>query len=125
MGRTTGYLTKEYTAPAGVPAYRIVNWGAADGTVATAVDGTKECVGVTSELATAANEYASVFRVGNIAEVMFGAEVTRGDPLTADAQGRAVPAVAGDHVVGNAESSGVLGVIGTVTVQPHVFSVAA
>lgn len=126
MGRTTGYLTKEYTAPAGVPANRIVNWGGADGSVATAVDGSKECVGVTSELATDPGEYASVFRVGNIPEVMFGGNVTRGDELTADAQGRAIKAtIAGQHCVGNAESSGALGQIGTVTVQPHIFTPAA
>jgi hypothetical protein len=126
MGRTTGYLTKEYTATGAIPANRIVNWGAADGSVALATDGTKEAVGVSSELDTEANEYCSVFRVGNIAEVEFGAAVGRGQPLTADAQGRAIPATtAGQFVVGNAESSGVLGTIGTVTVQPHIFTPAA
>lgn len=125
MGRTTGYLAKEYTAPAAVAKNRLVNWGAADGTVAVAVDGSKELVGVSSELDTAAGDYCSVFRIGNIAEVIYGGNVARGDPLTADGTGRAIKAtVSGQFVVGNAEISGVVNDVGTVTVQPHMLSLA-
>lgn len=126
MGRTTGYLTKEYPCAAGVAANRLVNWGAADGLVALAVDGTKPFVGVTSELATDAGDYASVFMNGNIAEVTFGGNVTRGDPLTADAQGRAILAAPAIHstvyIVGYAECSGVAGDIGTVIVSPQTLT---
>lgn len=61
---------------------------------------------------------------GNIEDVVFGGNVTRGQPLTADAQGRAVAAApaAGANVycIGFAEVSGVVGDIGTVIISPFI-----
>lgn len=56
----------------------------------------------------------------HVAHVEYGAAVTRGQWLTSDAQGRAVPAVpgAGVRVIGMAMISGVLGDIGSVWIQP-------
>jgi len=118
MGRTTGYLTKEYTAVGAVPAHRITKWGAADGAVTLATDAASPLVGVNAELDVEDGEYASNFMLGNIAEIEFGGNVVRGDPITADAQGRGVALVGAGHIVGYAESSGALGTIGTVIVNP-------
>ncbi len=46
--------------------------------------------------------------------------MTRGDDLTADAQGRAVVAAAGNRVIGKAMATGVLGDIGSVLIDRGV-----
>jgi hypothetical protein len=124
MGRTTGFLTKSLEATTAIPARRFVKYGAADGTGVPAVSGAAFIAGVSSELDTAVGERASVFMNGNIADIVYGGNVTRGDPLTADAEGRAVAAApaAGANVFcgGFAEVSGVLGDIGSVAVSPFI-----
>jgi len=120
MGRTTTGLIKSLVATAAVPARRLVKFGAADGAGVLATDGSAYIRGVSADIDTAIGERISVQMSGNVAEVVYGGNVTRGDSLTADAQGRAVAAVAGDHAVGFAEVSGVLGDIGTVDVAPHI-----
>lgn len=122
MGRTTGLLQKGYTATAAISARRIVKFGAADGTVVTATDGSAPLIGVQSELDCDSGDRASVAMVGNIEDVVFGGNVTRGDPLTADATGRAVVAApaagANAYIIGFAEVSGVANDIGTVIINP-------
>lgn len=122
MGQTTGLLTKSLEATAAVAKRRLVKFGAADGAGVPATDGTAFIVGVSSEVDTAIGERISVHSIGNIADVEYGGAVTRGDPLTADAQGRAVTAApaagANVYIVGYAEVSGVLGDIGSAYVQP-------
>jgi hypothetical protein len=122
MGQTTGFLTKSLTATTAIPARTIVSYGAADGTGVPANGSAAALVGVSGDIDTAVGERASVHEVGNIAEVVYGGNVTRGDPLTADANGRAVVAnAAGQRCVGFAEVSGVLGDIGSVPVAPFIF----
>jgi len=119
MGRTTNGLIKSRVATTAIPAYRFVKEGPADGTGVPAVDAAAPIIGVSSELDTAVGERASVQMAGNIAEITYGGNVTRGDKLTADAQGRAVTTTTtGAHYGGIAEVSGVLGDIGTVMVTP-------
>lgn len=122
MGQTTGFLTKSLTATAAIRARRFVKYGAADGTGVEATDATAFIAGVSSELDTAQGERASVHMNGNIVDIVYGGTVTRGDPLTADAQGRAIVAnTAGQRCGGFAEVSGVVGDIGSCTVSPFVF----
>jgi len=121
MGQTTGFLTKSLTATTRIPARTLVKYGAADGTGVPAVDATAFIPGVSSEIDTEVGERASVFMNGNIADVIYGGTVARGDALTADAQGRAVATTTtGARIVGFAEVSGVLGDIGSVVVTPGV-----
>lgn len=121
MGQTTGFLTKSLVATTAIPARRLVKFGAADGTGVPAVDGAAFIYGVSSEIDTAVGERVSVHSVGNIADVEYGGTVTRGDALTADAQGRAVATTtAGARCVGFAEVSGVVGDIGSTIVTPFV-----
>lgn len=122
MGKTTGFLTKSLTATTAIPAHTLVKYGAADGTCVPAVDATAFIFGVAHEIDTAVGERCSVHGPGNIAPVIYGATVARGDPLTANASSQAIKATAaGQFVVGFAEVSGVAGQIGTVTVAPFVY----
>lgn len=113
-------LVKNYTAEAAIAPHRIVKFGAADGGVLQSAAAADAHIGV-SLLGAAAGERLDVVRDG-IAEVEYGAAVTRGDLLTADAQGRAVPAApaagVNARVIGIAEVSGVAGDIGAVAVEP-------
>jgi hypothetical protein len=56
--------------------------------------------------------------VGGIAYVLYGSAVSKGAFVSANADGRAVPAVSGDRVVGRAEKTGVNGDIGLVLLAP-------
>lgn len=122
MGQTTGGLTKSLEATTAITKRRLVKYGAADGAGVPAVDGAAYIVGVNSDVDVAIGERASVFGVGNIADVEYGGTVTRGDPLTADATGRAVTAApaAGVNIFigGFAEVSGVVGDVGSMVVHP-------
>lgn len=126
MGRTTGFLQKGYTAGGTITARRFVKFGAADGAVIQAVAATSAIIGVQSELSIVAGERASVAMVGNIEDVDFGGTITRGDPLTSDANGKAIKATTtGQFIAGFAEVSGVSGDIGTVILSPGVFAASA
>ena len=118
----TPQLIKNYTAEAAVNRFRIVQWGANDGTVKHAVLATDKSIGVIEAFGAATGERVDIVRSG-IADVEYGAPVTRGDPLTADAQGRAVTAApapgTNNRIVGYAEVSGVLGDIGCISVNPE------
>lgn len=121
MGRTTNGLIKSRNATATILARRFVTEGAVDGAGAQASGSAVNIIGVSSELDTAAGERCSVIMVGNVAEIVFGGNVNRGDALTADAQGRAVATTtAGARIGGTAEVSGVAGDIGTVNVNPGI-----
>lgn len=123
MGQTTGFLTKSLTATAFIPKRRFVSFGAADGTGIPANGTAAAIVGVSSELDTDVGQRASVHMNGNIADIEYGGAVTRGDRLTADAQGRAIAATtAGQRTGGIAEVSGVLGDIGSVIVTPGTYA---
>lgn len=84
-------LATNYVADVAIPKYRIVKHGTGDRAVTAATAATDSSIGVTNELDTAAGERVDVWHVG-IAYVEAGAAVTRGAPVTADAQGRGVTA---------------------------------
>lgn len=117
-------LIKSCTVGAAVSARRIVKWGAADFTVIQGAAATDFLVGVTGELgATNANGDTSVdVALTGLADVQYGGAVTRGDPLTSDANGKAVAAAPGagvnNRIIGFAWVSGVLDDIGQVQLAP-------
>jgi hypothetical protein len=121
MGMTTGFLTKALTATAAVGKRLLVAYGAADGTCVQASGATAKIVGVSENIDHVAGERVSVFKVGNTADVVYGGTVARGDPITSDANGRAIKATAaGQYCVGDAEVSGVVGDIGSVDIHPYI-----
>ncbi|RAM63213.1 DUF2190 family protein [Herbaspirillum rubrisubalbicans] len=108
-----------YAAETALAKFRIVCYGATDGSVKQAAASTDLMIGVTEGFAYAAGDRADIVRSGP-AEIEFGGPVTRGQPLTSDAVGRAIAAApaagVNARIIGYAEVSGVLGDIGSVYV---------
>ncbi|ENY6783320.1 hypothetical protein ACF1CY_000736 [Providencia rettgeri] len=82
-----------------------------------AVDGNRFIMGVSTLITSDVNDPIDVIRSG-FAPVEYGDAVEAGDPLTADENGCAIPAAAGDFIVGYAEESGLEGDIGSVWIAP-------
>ncbi|MGK9234782.1 DUF2190 family protein [Inquilinus limosus] len=112
-------LVKTFVAAAAFAGYRIVKFGA-DDTVALATAPADMAIGVVDMLGASAPGISCDVVLTGIAEVEYGGPVTRGDDLTADAQGRAVVAAAGNRVIGKAMATGVLGDIGSVLLDRGV-----
>ena len=113
-------MIRNFKAEGVIPAFTIVKMGSADGQILAAAAATDKLMGVTTDIGAAINERADMI-MGGVADVLFGGAVTRGDPLTSDASGRAVTAApaAGANVrlIGFALVSGVLGDVGQIEVK--------
>ena len=113
-GRTDG-LIKSFKAGAAVTRRRFVKFGGADDTMIQAAAVTDAIIGVSTEIDAANGEPMDVCLSG-LAEVEYGGNVTRGDRLTSDANGKAVtaaPAAGVNNRIGaTAMASGVAGDIG-------------
>ena len=95
-----------FKAGAAVAKHKIVKPGAADDRVVQAADAGDKIIGVTDRPAAAAGDPVDVAVIGEV-PVECGAAVTRGDLLTSDANGKAVPTTtAGNAVLGRALRSG-------------------
>lgn len=116
-------LNRNYTAEAAIAAYRIVKPGASDGAVLQGAAATDALLGVCESVGPAAGERCDIVKAG-IADVEFGGTVTRGAPITSDANGKAVAAApaAGSNVrvIGFAEVSAVAGDIAPILISPCV-----
>lgn len=123
MHRGNPLLEKNYLSGAAIAAYRIVMWGSSDYVVVQAAAATDLSIGVSDLGCTAAGDPLDIHRVG-IVPVEYGGNVTRGQKLTADSNGKAVAAApsAGSNaqIIGTAEISGVSGDIGLVLIAPSV-----
>lgn len=86
-------LTKNRIAGAVIAAFRFVKPGDADGEVLQAAGSTDYICGATGTLGASADERIDIHDVGMV-EVEFGGAVTRGQPVTSDADGKAIAAVA-------------------------------
>lgn len=122
MGTTNSSIITPHTADAAINPYRIVKAGAADLSVAQAAAATDYLMGVTGRVsADAAGEQVDVYRDG-VQPVDFGGTITRGQPLTSDANGKAVVAApsagTNNRIIGFAEISGVSGDRGLVFINP-------
>lgn len=82
-------LSKAFIAAAAVAAYTIVAHAGTNGHVTPATAATAALFGVTQQLGAGAGERVDVC-LGGLPEVRMGGAVSAGDPLTADASGRAV-----------------------------------
>lgn len=116
-------LNRAGMAEGAISAYRIVKFGANDGGYLQAAAATDFLVGVCESVGPASGERLDVVKAG-IALIEFGGTVTRGQPITADASGKAVAAApaAGSNVriVGFAEVSAVAGDIAEALIAPGV-----
>lgn len=114
-------LITNHSAEGPIAPYRLVKVGSNNRAVAQAATVSDLIVGVSDSIgANAAGDPIDVLRSG-IAEIEFGGPVTRGQPLTTDADGKAVvasPAAgANAEIIGWAEVAGVAGDIGSVFIE--------
>lgn len=110
-------LTVGYSTEGEVKGCRLVCHGEAAGSVKQATAATDKLLGVSTRVTTNATEHTDVVRSG-LALVTYGGTVKRGDPLTADAQGRAVKASSGNIIIGFAEEDGDADEVGGVFLMP-------
>lgn len=122
MSRT---LILPFTASAAIIGRRILKHGAADGTAVQATASTEAFIGVSDAMGAPAGGVCDVHLDGPV-PIEFGGPVTRGDKLTADAQGRAIlanPAAgATAEIIGRALVSGVQGDFGDVHLSRSTFT---
>lgn len=116
---------RNYIATAAIGAYLIVKHSANDGEVTQASAATDTLLGVTEGIAPAAGERVDIVLSG-LADVTYGGNVAKGDPLTSDANGKAIKAtVAGSRIIGFAEVAGVANDIGLVHISLGTLALAA
>lgn len=89
---STPTLIKNYTAGGTVAEYRIVKFGAADGEIVHAAAATDAIVGVSVQPGSTPQGRRCDVALAGIANVIAGGTITRGAPVTADANGAAVEA---------------------------------
>lgn len=121
----TEMFIKSYRADAAVGPHLIVKAGAADGSIAQASGPTTAIMGVADSLGGSTGQIMDTVN-GGYATVIYGGIVTRGAPLTSDANGKAVVAtVAGSRLIGFAVLAGAAGDKGTVHVQLGTLALGA
>lgn len=117
-----GSKSRNYTSTAAIAARRIVKFGSADHAVLQAAAATDLSIGISELGCTAAGDRLDIIKEGCAVKVEYGSTVTRGQPLTADADGKAVVAApaagVNNRIVGFAEISGVSGDIGECFICP-------
>lgn len=115
-------LYKQYVAAAAIAPYRIVVPGAAAGTVQQAAAASGKSFGVSWDVGPLTGERVEVCHAG-MHLVEAGGAFAASDPLTSDANGRAVLAnTAGQRVVGISQEAAVAaGDLVQVLISPHVF----
>ena len=118
-------LVKSYLAEGTIGPCRIVKPGANDYGVAIAAAATDKLIGVTLPLISVIAGDSVEVAHDDIADVVLGGTVTRGDLLTSDANGAAITATAAAgsnvRVIGIAVVSGVAGDIIPVLINPGSF----
>ena len=123
MNRNSLGLVKNLTASAAIAPYRIVAFDAAAETVSQAAAAGDRICGVSGVRGTeAADERIDVY-MDSVQTVEFGAPVAAGDPITADADGKAIPAApAADttiRIIGFALEAGGADVRGQIHITPQ------
>lgn len=106
-------------ASAEVAGRRIVTLTGDDYEAAQASAASDALIGISTETGAPDGGRLDVI-IDGVSNVEYGGTVAAGDPLTADAQGRAITAADGDNVVGRALIAGVSGDIGSVIIAPFV-----
>ncbi|MCB0252561.1 MAG: DUF2190 family protein [Anaerolineae bacterium] len=117
-GRNEG-LIKSFVPGAAIAPYRCVKHDTTDNSVVQGAAATNPLIGVSNSLGAAANDDTVDVVFSGIAEVEYGGNVTRGDLLTSDANGKAIATTtAGNRIIGIAMASGVSGDIGLALINP-------
>jgi Uncharacterized conserved protein (DUF2190) len=112
-------LVLAYKPESDIPKHRLVKFGVSDTSVTIATDNAATFIGVTTDIDAALGEPQCDVVRSQLAKVVYGAAVTKGDFLGSDAQGRAIPVTtASTNYAGIAEISGVVDDIGSFLVCP-------
>jgi hypothetical protein len=102
-------LIKSKKAEGTIYPNRIVKHGSADGLIAQGAAATDALCGVSTEVGAEDGGVIDIVKSG-IPEIEFGGTVAAGDPLTSDADGKAIKAtVAGSRIIGFADVAAVAG----------------
>lgn len=116
-------LVKNMTVSAAIEKYRIVAFGAAVSTINQASAAADLLVGVTGQVGAVAEDERVDIYMDGVRTVEFGGAFEAGDPLTADAEGKAIKAVPGAdatiRIIGFAMELGGAGVLGQVHINPQ------
>ncbi|MCK4786215.1 MAG: DUF2190 family protein [Desulfobacteraceae bacterium] len=114
-------LIMTFVAEAAVAPYRIVKGGTTDDDVLQGAAVTDGLRGVCGALNADAGERVDISLVG-IEEVEYGGTIAKDDPITSDANGKAVKAApaagVNNRIIGFAMVAGVSGDIGSVLIAP-------
>ncbi|UUE71099.1 capsid cement protein [Pectobacterium aroidearum] len=110
-------LITGHKAESSVTRRRLIVRGDAEGSVTQATGGTTLIIGVSTAVDGVIGDTVDLIRSG-LAPVTYGADVTADEPLTSDAEGRAIPATAGAFVIGYAEYDGAEDDVGSVWIAP-------
>lgn len=101
-------LDKTFTAGGTINPYRFVKFGGGDTVLLQAAAASDALIGVSGQVGAASGEVLDVTLIG-IGEVMAGDNITRGNMVTSDANGKAVVAADGNMIAGKALMSAVAG----------------
>ena len=116
-------LVKNMTASAAIERYRIVAFGAAVETINQASAAADLIAGVTGQVGTETEDERVDIYMDGVRTVEFGGAFEAGDPLTSDADGKAIKAVPGAdstiRTIGFAMEAGGAGVLGQVHISPQ------
>lgn len=115
---------KGYRADTAIPAYRFVAYSPDEGGMVLSTNGADAKLGLSDSLGADEGKMGDVIRQG-IGEVEYAGNIAPGDPLTANADGRAVVAAAGEPYSARAEQEGDAGVIGKVWLEAGIVPAAA
>ena len=110
-------LTVAKTAEGEVKPRVIVCHGGEDGLAKQAIDGSALLIGVSTIVGGGDGEVFDVIRSG-LAPVFYSETIAIGDPITANADGRAKKAMSGDFIIGYAEVAGDADELGTIWIAP-------
>ncbi|MBF0309469.1 MAG: DUF2190 family protein [Magnetococcales bacterium] len=114
-------LVKSMQAGGAIAVGRICCFGASDGVVVQATAATDALIGVCHSLSAETGGRVDVMLAG-VAEVALGGSVTRGGPVTSDANGKGVAASPGNalnvRIIGFALESGVADEMISLLLQP-------
>lgn len=114
---------KGYRADTAIAPYRFVAYAPDEGGAIQSTAAADAMLGVSGSLGADSGQQVDVTRQG-IGEVEYGAAIAYGDPLTANADGKAVVAAAGEPYAARAEHDGTAGVIGHVWLEAGVVPAA-
>jgi len=121
IGNTSGIEKSVKCTAAISTAYVIAKPGGDDDTFSVASTSTDALLGIFQHTTDAAGDFVRVMMSG-ISPVVYGGDVTRGEPLTADSSGRAVKAAIGESIIGYATVSGVKGDVGFCLISPQILA---